>query len=64
MGSFDGNMVGIFDGNRVGTFDGNGVGDLVVGILEAGELDGEIVSFGTMDDEDSPDAFIALFMGA
>jgi hypothetical protein len=50
--------VGSFDGNRVGSFDGNTVEVFVVGILEAGELEGKIVGSKTMDDEDSPNAFI------
>ena len=64
VGRFDGNRVGIFDGNRVGTFDGNVVGVLVVGILKAGELERKLVGFETIDDEDSPNTFIGMFVGA
>jgi hypothetical protein len=55
--------VGSFDGNRVGSFDGNTLGVLVVGILESGELEGRLVGSETMDDEDSPNAFIGLLVG-
>ena len=63
MGSLDGNWVGSFDGNRVGSFDGNTVGILVVNILESGELEGRLFGFETMDDEDSPNAFIKPLVG-